>query len=281
MNSVPRNTFHGKFVKVTPPTVAQTGTTASGSAVVTGLTNTSLFEGALGVSGTGIPSNTFVSTVDSATQITLTQAATASGSTSLTFAIEPVTLAEAKRQLRITFADDDVLIANLIVAARQRCETEQDRCYLTTGWNLVIETFPMVLNDQQMWMRNQNVIVIDKGPVTTIGNITYVDAAGTTQTLTSGTDFLVRTGDPGAAAPYPVTRMWPYTRSQLDAVTVPFTAGYGTTAASVPASIKAAILILMANLYENREAVVIGTISSSLPYGLQYLLDAERWGSRP
>lgn len=62
-----------------------TGTTTSGSAVVTGIYSTASLSTLFMVTGTGINQDTYISSVDSATQVTLTQAATASGSVSLTF----------------------------------------------------------------------------------------------------------------------------------------------------------------------------------------------------
>ncbi|MEM3062313.1 MAG: hypothetical protein QW303_02020, partial [Nitrososphaerota archaeon] len=61
------------------------GTTTSGSAVVTGLSQTSDLAVGMRVTGTGIPIDTRILSIDSASQITLTNNATASGTTSLTF----------------------------------------------------------------------------------------------------------------------------------------------------------------------------------------------------
>jgi len=60
------------------------GATTNGSAVVTLATTTGLTSGN-GVTGTGIPGSTTISSVDSATQITLNNAATATGRVQLTF----------------------------------------------------------------------------------------------------------------------------------------------------------------------------------------------------
>lgn len=68
-------------------TDTQTGTTTNGSAVVTGLTDTSQMIVGMEVTGTGIPGSTTILTVDSATQITLDANATADGSPSLTFKV--------------------------------------------------------------------------------------------------------------------------------------------------------------------------------------------------
>ncbi len=69
----------------------QTGSLTSGSAVVTGLTDTSLLTVGMNVAGTGISSGTSflgitIASIDSPTQITLSENATATSSPSLTFA---------------------------------------------------------------------------------------------------------------------------------------------------------------------------------------------------
>lgn len=67
------------------PTVL-TGTTTLNSRVITGLSSTaSLTAGLYIVTGTGIQQSARVITIDSATQVTMSEAATASGSVSLTF----------------------------------------------------------------------------------------------------------------------------------------------------------------------------------------------------
>lgn len=62
-----------------------TGTTTNASAVVTGISSTTGLGTTYAVSGTGINQDTYIQSVDSSTQVTLTQAASASGSSSLLF----------------------------------------------------------------------------------------------------------------------------------------------------------------------------------------------------
>lgn len=62
-----------------------TGTTTSGSAVVTGISDTTGLDTTYSVTGTGIEPDTYIASVDSSTQVTLTQAANASGAPSLDF----------------------------------------------------------------------------------------------------------------------------------------------------------------------------------------------------
>ena len=59
---------------------------------------------------------------------------------------EPITLAEAKSHLRVTFEDDDSYITALITAARQYAENYQNRVYVDTtdsdGNAVTAETMP-------------------------------------------------------------------------------------------------------------------------------------------
>jgi hypothetical protein len=68
-------------------TDTQDGTTASGSAVVTGLTDTSQLAVGMEVSGVSIPANTTIQSIDSASQVTLDQNAISTSTNSLTFKI--------------------------------------------------------------------------------------------------------------------------------------------------------------------------------------------------
>lgn len=78
------DTFSEISIELTDP---QTGTTTNGSAVVTGLTDTSQLIVGMEVSGTGIPGGATISSINSATQVTLSANATASGTVPVTFKI--------------------------------------------------------------------------------------------------------------------------------------------------------------------------------------------------
>ena len=82
-----------KEYRFTTEVTTLTGTTTSGSAGGTGLSSTAdLTADTFMATGTGIPSDCYIQSVDSATQVTLTQAATASGSVSITFTQTKYTL---------------------------------------------------------------------------------------------------------------------------------------------------------------------------------------------
>lgn len=62
------------------------GATTSGSAVITGISSTASLAAGYALTGTGIPVNTHIVTVDSATQVTVDYPATETGTPDLTFA---------------------------------------------------------------------------------------------------------------------------------------------------------------------------------------------------
>ncbi|MCX6850548.1 MAG: autotransporter-associated beta strand repeat-containing protein [Verrucomicrobia bacterium] len=67
-------------VSGTTLTAQAAATTAAGSSVITGITSTASMQQGMAVTGTGIPNGAYIVSVDSASQITISQGATASGS---------------------------------------------------------------------------------------------------------------------------------------------------------------------------------------------------------
>jgi uncharacterized phiE125 gp8 family phage protein len=181
-------------------------------------------------------------------------------------AAEPVSLAEAKAHLRVEIDDDDALITGLVVAARQACEHEVDRAFVTQVFDYTADEFGAA-------------ILLPIGSVQSVGLVTYVDDSGATATLAGG-QYLVSLGAPGLITPaYNVT--WPVPRYQPGAVTVRFTAGYGA-AAAVPECAKLAIKMLVAHWYENRAAAAEATVGGGvveMPLAVKHLLAPLRWGS--
>lgn len=171
---------------------------------------------------------------------------------------EPVSLAEAKAHLRVTSADEETLISALIVAAREHCEAWTHRRFVTQTWDLVLDCFPG-------WS-----LEFPNAPLQSVTSVTYVDTAGATQTLDSSEYLVDAQTDPGRIAPA-YGLHWPATRDQMNAVTIRFACGYGA-AAAVPSAIKAAMLLIVGHLFENREEAVTGTIIAELPFGVPALL---------
>ena len=57
-------------------------------------------------------------------------------------AIEPVSLPEIKQHLRIDSDLEDALLLDFITAAREYCESYQNRVFITQTWDLFLDDFP-------------------------------------------------------------------------------------------------------------------------------------------
>jgi len=185
-------------------------------------------------------------------------------------AIEPCTTADLVAHCQLgELPDDQVGKARAILsAARQWVENALHRQLITATWDLHLDTLPAEIE------------INDKLPISAISSITYTDSDGDAQTLSSS---LYQSDTASSNRPARIMpaygQSWPALRSGIyNAATVTFTAGYGATRESVPLGIRHAILMLAADWYENREDVVIGTISGRIETGVGYCLQPFDWG---
>jgi len=185
-------------------------------------------------------------------------------------ASEPVTLAEAKNHLRIDANDEDDYISSLITVARQHIENAGNLALLTQTWKLACDEFPWRMR-KFPWETEGRLdeILIYPGPLIAVSSIKYYDTDGLQQTLAT-TEYAVDSSSKPARVYPAYGKYWPATRSIPNAVEINFTAGYAN-AASVPQQLKEAMLLLIAHLYENRDAgegafaaQTLGTVQSTL-----------------
>jgi len=203
---------------------------------------------------------------------------------SLTLVTAPPTwdlLADAKRQLRIDTSDEDVLLTALIAAAVEHLDGRDGilgRALLTQTWDLKVDAFPSATPQNPY-----AAIDIPLPPLQSVDGVTYVDASGNVQTVSTAA-YTVDLGGkwPGKVTPA-LGSAWPPTAAIPDAVTIRFTAGYAASAGSpsddgggVPAGIKHAVMLLVAHWYENRVPVNIGNIVNALPMTVAALLAPHR-----
>ena len=174
--------------------------------------------------------------------------------------VEPISVAELKLQVKTSSSAEDTLLAIYIAAARQAAEGELGRALIDQTWRLKLDQFGGV--DAQGCAITE--IRIPKPSVRSITSVTYIDADGVEQTLAADQYVLDSLVSPGWL--YPADGVeWPETDDALNAVTITFVAGYGATAASVPAPIRAWILLTAAFLYGNREAMSADGRITELP----------------
>jgi uncharacterized phiE125 gp8 family phage protein len=162
---------------------------------------------------------------------------------------EPITLAEAKLQLRVDLIEEDALISGLIAAAREWAESYTNRQFMAATYQLVEKT-------------NKHCIALPKNPVQSIDSITYVDEQGVTQTLAPDTYELSNSDEPAL--------LELYQRPNSEHITITFKSGY-ESAEKVPASIKSAMLLVIGYLYAHREDTV-----KKMPTHAEWLLNSHR-----
>lgn len=167
----------------------------------------------------------------------------------------PVTLAEAKVHLRVSAAADDADITAMVTAATGQLDGRDGilgRALVTQQWQLLLDCFP-----------GASVIKMPLPPLQSVESITYVDAAGATQTLPTSVYAVDTASEPGVVS-LKFAQVWPSTRTERNAVTIAFTAGYGV-ASMVPERLKSAIKLMVGDLYENREAAIVGVPRADNP----------------
>jgi uncharacterized phiE125 gp8 family phage protein len=162
---------------------------------------------------------------------------------------EPVTLAQFKQHLRLNHSQQDLMLTSLLLVAREQVEADTWRSLVPiTGRTITRRGFPF--GDEAMYF--------PKPPLRGVTSITYLDANGATQTITG---FRLDTlHEPGSVEPaYPLP--WPVSQDGPASVTVVYDCGYATPDA-VPASLRQAILLIAAQMYEHAEPVAIAGFST-------------------
>lgn len=154
---------------------------------------------------------------------------------------EPVTKTEVETQLRLTAGSEDTYLDTLIAAAREDCESFQNRAYITQTWELTLDGWP------------DFPLKVPMPQLISVTSIKYYDTEDVEVTWASSNYFMDADSEPGRIGlAYNVT-LPTTTLRPINGVKIRYVAGYGA-AANVPQATKQAILLLIGHYYENREA---------------------------
>lgn len=179
-------------------------------------------------------------------------------------AVEPLTLAEVKAHLRVDSADEDSLIDGYLTAAREMCELEARRAFVTQTFDLAFDDWPV-----------DGCLPLPRPPLQSVTSITYWTSDNVQLTMPAG-DYLVDTVSEPGMVRMGYNKSWPTSTLRAGpAITVRFVAGYGL-AAAVPQRYKQAILLLCGHFYENREQVATGVTVVQMPDAVRWLLQMDR-----
>jgi uncharacterized phiE125 gp8 family phage protein len=173
--------------------------------------------------------------------------------------VTPVTLDDAKRRVRRVEDDDDDeigLIIEAVVSHLEGVDGILGRALISQDWCDSFSGFPAGAGFR-----------LALTPVQSVTALSYTDVDGQV-TVFDSSNYRLHTDAVGSYVRLSAGASWPACADLDDAVRVTYRAGYGDAPASVPAAIRLAILDLVAHRFNNREAVVVGTIASELPRGV-------------
>ena len=178
---------------------------------------------------------------------------------------EPLALADAKAQCRVDIDTDDELLMSLIKAARVYCEKISWRTYMPQTWEAWLTAWP-----------SGNCIALPMPPLASVTWIKYYDTADVETTLPTSVYTVDTIAEPGAVR-LKYGQTWPTSTllREYNAIGIRFVCGYAIDE-DVPENLKQAMKLLIGHWYENREAVLVGTISKKIEFAVQSLLGLNR-----
>ena len=175
-------------------------------------------------------------------------------------ALEPVTLDDARAFVRMDDTAEDGLLATLIAAARIHIESVTGRALISQAWRAVLDCWPA-----------DRSVILPVSPVVSLTAITAYDADGTATELPLDGVLLDSAGAP-ARLFLPADFDPPVLLRERQGIEIDYLAGFGDTAAAVPAVLRQALLLLVGYWFENRDAVVLAGAGSIVPTGFDMLV---------
>ena len=173
-------------------------------------------------------------------------------------ALEPVSLAQAHAQLRVSHTHEDDLIERLIKAAREQVETLTRRALIDQQWRLLLDELPP-----------DRLIRLPVAPVAEVLQVYTYDLDGNQHQLTE-TDYQVDLAGNPARLRFKAGVIGPL--RDLNGIEIDFKAGYGSAATSVPAGLQTAILMLVGFWYERRTMLEEDRLTGLMPHGFEAAL---------
>jgi uncharacterized phiE125 gp8 family phage protein len=150
----------------------------------------------------------------------------------VTPAVEPLTYDEMKAYpgLRLPNDDDQAHVSALIVAARQKVESDTGLRLITQTWDLYLDQFPT------------DAIYLPIGPLQSVTSIKTTTVAGVESTLTA-TNYQVDTASNPPRITLSDSGAWPGDIRLHQGIVIRLSVGYGASGASVPAPLIEAMRI--------------------------------------
>ncbi|MEO1205929.1 MAG: head-tail connector protein [Pseudomonadota bacterium] len=177
--------------------------------------------------------------------------------------VEPVSLSEVKSYLKVDGAEEDLLIASLILTSRLHIES-------ALGLGLITQSYKLMLDN---WPRS-GAIRIPIRPVQAVEEIRVRDADGVATVLDAAIYDVDVASAPARIAF--VDGVPPKPGRSVNGIEVDIVAGYGAAATDVPAPIRQGLMMLVAHWYEHRDPVEIGSPRTAIPMAVSNLIKPYR-----
>lgn len=169
-----------------------------------------------------------------------------------------ITIDQAKAHLRVEHGEEDTLIAALIASAFRHIENRTGQVFdKRDGVVMLADKLP----------KGSCGLELQWTPVRDVTEVSYLDSEGVRTALTSSDLDVEKRGVYPVLYPA-IDTAWPDHRPQRASVQITVNSGWE----ECPADVSSAALLIIGHLYEHRESVVVGTISSELPMGVEMLL---------
>jgi hypothetical protein len=176
-------------------------------------------------------------------------------------AIEPVSVDEVKLHTRINYDVEDSILSKWISTAREMAEDYQRRAFISQMLELSFDNYPVmpIRLPRPPLIELKSIKIYDYEGTETV---LYNEADNPVTTTTEGeaepstnADFIIDTASEPGRIGLAFGKVWPATTLRaLDSVKIRYAAGYGLTAAAVPACVADAIMLYCAYRNENRAA---------------------------
>ena len=199
-------------------------------------------------------------------------------------ATDYVSLAEAKQHLRVTSTADDTYISNLLSMAIDACGQylgySVRKASVQYGFDSLVGQ-PAIMNPVNGTEQPVGNLLRIPSRVISLTSVQYVDDNNTAQAFT---DYIV---SPQPLGTYGrtifITSAPSSTTDDVTKYLVTVTEGFELATATgvdagllFPQAIKFAALLLVGQMYDNRQAIVTGTIQARMEYGMEFLLQPYR-----
>ncbi len=153
-------------------------------------------------------------------------------------AVEPVSLDEVKRHLRVSGTDEDGVIAALIAAATRAVETATDRALIVRRMRLRLDAPPA-----------DGIVTFPLSPLQSVEAVRIRDRTGGSVSVPLADLRVDAASDPPRLT---TAGTWPSPDTPFGGIEIDFTAGYGPTPAAVPEPLRLAVRMLAARWFERR-----------------------------